>query len=112
MIHTIERARARIPWWANLSLGAVGVLVGALLAVRPFQSLAALLWLTVGGLLMTGLHLLTRADPGERPWVGWLSGLLWVGAAALAARWPGLTIRTLAVLGIGSSTALFGESGG
>ncbi|HMQ31228.1 MAG TPA: DUF308 domain-containing protein [Chloroflexaceae bacterium] len=88
----------RLPWWASLVLGVACVLVGAALTVRPFQSLSALLWLTIGGLLAMGLSGFGAGEPGERPWASRLLGLLWIGAALLAALWPGLTIRGLAVV--------------
>ena len=98
LISAIEQARGRLPWWASGLLGVAGLLVGGLLAVRPFQSLTLLVWLTIGGLLLTGLQLATANEAGGRPWVGRLVGLLWVGAALLAALWPGLTIRSLALI--------------
>jgi uncharacterized membrane protein HdeD (DUF308 family)/alpha-beta hydrolase superfamily lysophospholipase len=88
--------RLRLPWWATLALGVVCALVGALLIVRPFQSLWALLWLIIGGLLLSGVHMLFTDEAEGRSWPARLVGLILIGAALTAALWPGLTLRTLA----------------
>ncbi len=89
--------RLRLPWWASLLLGVACVLVGALLTVRPFQSLTVLLWLIIGGLMLSGLHTLFANATDSRPWAERLIGVLLIGAAVLAALWPGLTLRSLAM---------------
>ena len=87
-----------LPSWLSLVLGMVTFVGGLLLSVRPFQSLTVLLWLTIGGMLLVGLSRFTSDRDDRLPWTRWIVGAFWLGAALLAAFWPGMTIRTLAWL--------------
>ncbi|WP_131103179.1 lipase family protein [Ornithinimicrobium sufpigmenti] len=84
----------RVPRWLVTVLGAALVLLGLVLAVRPFRSLAALVILLVGGLLLSGLGELAR---GHRPW-GPLHGLVQLLAALSLLLWPGLGLGVLTLV--------------
>ena len=78
-------------------LGSSCVVLGAVLTLRPFASLAVLVLLVAVGLLLTGVSDLVRwRSAGDRSSL--LSGLLWLAAAVAVLAWPGLTVRTLAVV--------------
>lgn len=86
-----------VPRWLVLTLGIVLMLLGLVLAVRPFRSLAALVVLVVGALVLSGVGDLVR---GHRPW-GPLRGLVQLLAALGLLLWPGpgLGVLTLVVAG-------------
>lgn len=86
-----------VPRWLLLTLGTALVLLGLVLAVRPFRSLAALVVLIVGALALSGVGDLVR---GHRPW-GPLRGLVQLLAALGLLLWPGpgLGVLTLVVAG-------------
>jgi uncharacterized membrane protein HdeD (DUF308 family)/acetyl esterase/lipase len=83
----------RVPRWVRLTLGILAVLLGAVLAVRPFSSLAVLVVLVVAGLLVVGVGELTGGDR----W-GVLRGVVSLAAALAILVWPGVTIRVLALV--------------
>lgn len=80
-----------------VTLGVLLVLVGLVLAVRPFRSLAALVILLVGALVLSGVGDLVR---GHRPW-GPLRGLVQLLVALGLLLWPGpgLGVLVLVVAG-------------
>lgn len=88
----------RMPRWFTFALGAVCMLVGLTLVTRPFQSLAVLILLSAAGLILNGIgELLDRDDATDaRPTT--IVGIAWIlfGLALLV--WPGLSLRTLALL--------------
>lgn len=73
------------------------MLLGLVLALRPFRSLAALVILLVGALALSGVGDLVR---GRRPW-GPLRGLVQLLAALSLLLWPGpgLGVLTIVVAG-------------
>jgi uncharacterized membrane protein HdeD (DUF308 family)/acetyl esterase/lipase len=77
----------------RLTLGIVAVLLGVVLAVRPFSSLAVLVVVVVVGLVVLGVDEL--AD-GDRWSVA--RGSVALGAALAVVVWPGVTIRVLALV--------------
>jgi uncharacterized membrane protein HdeD (DUF308 family)/alpha-beta hydrolase superfamily lysophospholipase len=83
--------------WGLLVLGVLCVLLGAVLTLRPFASLAVLVLLVAAGLLLTGVTDLLRWR-STRDRSSLLSGVLWLVAGIAVLAWPGLTVRTLAVV--------------
>ncbi|MBF0687988.1 MAG: DUF308 domain-containing protein [Cellulomonas sp.] len=91
--------------WALLVGSLVAVPVGALLALRPFVSLAVLVVGVAVGLVVLGVVRLVTGRPAaddttpdvvpSRWW--WLAGAAYLAAALVVALWPGPTIRVLAV---------------
>lgn len=86
----------RLPRWASVAVGVALVVVGVVLALRPFRSLAVLLMLLVVALALAGVGDLLR---GRRPW-GPLRGIGQLGLALGLLLWsgPGLGLLTLAVV--------------
>ncbi len=79
-------------------LGAVCVVVGIVLTLRPFTSLTVLVVLVVVAALATGIAELASADDsGERGWAT-VRGVGWIVVGVLAAAWAGITILALAVI--------------
>lgn len=91
-------AADRLPTWSRTLLGVALVLVGVVLALRPFRSLAVLVVLLVVALAVGGVSHLVR---GRRPW-GALRGLVQLAAALALLLWPGpgLGVLTLVVGGM------------
>lgn len=79
----------------QLTLGVVSVLVGAVLTVRPFASLAVLIVLLVVGLTVTGVAGLVARD-GGLPTA--LRGVVHLASAIAIVVWPGATIRVATVI--------------
>ncbi|MDQ0372747.1 lipase family protein [Cellulomonas humilata] len=77
----------------RLTLGIVAVLLGAVLAVRPFSSLAVLVVLVVVGLVVVGIDELADGDRWSV-----VRGSVSLAAAVAVVVWPGVTIRVLAVV--------------
>lgn len=86
-----------LPRWVVIGVGLALVLVGTVLALRPFRSLAVLVVLLVGALALSGVGDLLR---GRLPW-GPLRGLVQLVAALALLLWPGpgLGVLTLVVAG-------------
>ncbi|WP_019137270.1 lipase family protein [Cellulomonas massiliensis] len=92
---SLARVWSRAPRWVAASLASLGVLVGVLLVLHPFTSLAVLLLLVVVGLLADAL---TTALAAPRP-SGWALRVTSRLAAAVAlAAWPAPSVRVLAVV--------------
>jgi alpha-beta hydrolase superfamily lysophospholipase/uncharacterized membrane protein HdeD (DUF308 family) len=70
-------------------LGVVCALVGAVLTLRPFASLDALVWLVAGAFFATGVSELSAS---RKP------GLLWIAAGVAVLVWAGSTIHALAIV--------------
>jgi uncharacterized membrane protein HdeD (DUF308 family) len=87
------------PWarWGLLALGVACVLVGAVLTLRPFASLAALVVLVSLGLLLTGAAELVEARASGSRW-SLVAGLAWVAAGVAVLVWPGVTVGVLAIV--------------
>lgn len=90
-----DRLIERLPRWAVAVLGVALVLVGGVLAVRPFRSMAVLVLLVVLALVLAGVGELVR---GRWPW-GPLRGVGQLGLALALLLWPGpgLGVLTLVV---------------
>jgi alpha-beta hydrolase superfamily lysophospholipase len=70
-------------------LGVVCAVVGAVLTLRPFASLDALVWLVAGAFFATGVSELSAS---RKP------GLLWIAAGVAVLVWSGSTIHALAIV--------------
>lgn len=83
--------------WVRLLVGIVLLVLGAVLVLRPFTSLAFLIALVVTALVVGGLGELLRRDRdrGAWPWVRCAAYLL---AAVLILVWPSGSIRLLSVI--------------
>ncbi|MGW7680169.1 alpha/beta hydrolase family protein [Kribbella sp. NPDC054772] len=80
--------------WVRLVVGVLLVGLGALLVFKPFASLAVLVVVLVGALVVAGVGELLRRHAGV--W-GWVPGTAYLGAAVVVLVWPGATIRVVAV---------------
>lgn len=72
------------------------MVVGVVLVMRPFASLAVLLVLVVAGLVILGLRAAVDPATGRRHRV--LMAAVYLGAAAAVLLWPGPSIRVVAVV--------------
>jgi len=93
--------------WALLVVSLLAVPLGAVLALRPFASLAVLVVGVVAGLVALGVVRLVTDRPGAtdddapspstsaRWW--WTAGVAYLAAAGVVLLWPGPTIRVLAL---------------
>lgn len=97
----------RVPWWLAVLLGSAVVLVGSLLAVRPFASLGALVVLISIGLLVTGIAELGTWTLGDGSRLQLLTGLLWITGGVVLLVVPALTIAAL-VLVVGLQSIISG----
>lgn len=87
------RTAALLPWWLGGLLGIACVVLGCLLALRPFRSLGVLVVLLAVGLALVGVALLTeRSGRGAALNAAGVAAVL-AAVAVLAV--PGLTIRLL-----------------
>ncbi|HYZ98522.1 MAG TPA: DUF308 domain-containing protein [Acidimicrobiales bacterium] len=96
-----ERLRASSRWWLFLLLGAVSVVLGALLVFDLFAAVRTLALLAAVGLIANGIDELVWAGRYRRV-LGVIAGAALVLAGVLAAVWPGITLWVLAVVaGVG-----------
>jgi len=79
------------------------VVLGVVLLLNPFYSLAVLLLGVVAGLALAGIGELVDDEPSAAPrWARRALGIVLLVGAVLVAWWPGLTLGALAVaLGVG-----------
>jgi uncharacterized membrane protein HdeD (DUF308 family) len=84
--------------WARLLLGGACAVVGAVLTLRPFTSLEALVLLVSGAFLATGVSELVEAGDSATPGVAIAAGLGWIAAGVVVAVWAGSTIHALAIV--------------
>jgi len=87
-----------LPRWPAVTVGALSAVVGLCLLFRPFASLAALLVLVVVGLVVLAIGELAAARHTGRRQIASLKAAGWLLLAALAAVWPGLGVRGIAVI--------------
>jgi uncharacterized membrane protein HdeD (DUF308 family)/pimeloyl-ACP methyl ester carboxylesterase len=85
----------RVPRGLRLVLGIVCVLLGAVLVLRPFSSLAVLLVLVVVGLAVAGIAGLVVGDHARTTV---LRGIVLIVAAIAVGVWPGATLAVLTVV--------------
>lgn len=95
-----ERVRAVVlPWWLGGLLGVTCVVLGCVLALRPFRSLGVLVALLAVGLALLGASLLLERS-GRVP--ARLAGAASLLAAVAVVGIPGLTIRLLTLFVAGA----------
>ena len=91
-------AQRRWPRWLAGALGVITALVGLTLLTRPFQSLAILILLVALGFILTGLIELAGRSEALDKRLATAIGIVWVAAGIAILLWPGLSLRTLALL--------------
>jgi uncharacterized membrane protein HdeD (DUF308 family)/acetyl esterase/lipase len=84
--------------WARLVLGGACAVLGAVLTLRPFTSLAVLVLLVGGAFLATGVSELVEARDAATPAVAVAAGLGWIAAGVVVVVWAGSTIHALAIV--------------
>jgi len=88
-------------WWLFLALGAVSIVIGAILLVDLVAAAATLALLAALGLGVTGVSEIITAGR-YRSVLGVAAGVVLMVAAVAAVAWPGITLWALAVVtGIG-----------
>ncbi len=103
----LSLAARRLPWWAVLAIGGGCVALGSVLTADPSRSISVLEWLAGAALFLTGVAELAGSGTATRPRLTRTAGALWIAAGVVAVAWPGLTIRTLALV-VGSALVLGG----
>jgi uncharacterized membrane protein HdeD (DUF308 family)/alpha-beta hydrolase superfamily lysophospholipase len=79
-------------------LGIVCAVVGVVLTLRPFTSLAALVLFVAGAFIATGVSELVAAWDAGTPAVAVVTGLGWIAAGVVVVAWSGSTIHALAIV--------------
>ena len=97
-MHAGQAVSGRLPRWASLSVGLVCVVLGTVLAFRPFTSLSVLVVLTAAALMVTGVMELASARTSQPPVIAVIAGLGWLAAGIVVAGWPGITVLALAIV--------------
>jgi alpha-beta hydrolase superfamily lysophospholipase/uncharacterized membrane protein HdeD (DUF308 family) len=98
-LSAVRKWGQRAPWWLVLLLGVTCAVLGAVIVLRPYTSLAVLRLLIVVALTVSGIADLASASQSPRWTVA--AALLWLVTALVVAVFPGLTLRVLAgVVGI------------
>jgi uncharacterized membrane protein HdeD (DUF308 family) len=88
-------------WWLFLALGAVSIVIGAILLVDLVAAAATLALLAALGLGVTGVSEIMTAGR-YRSVLGLVAGAVLILAGLAALAWPGITLWALAVVtGIG-----------
>lgn len=95
--------------WVRGAVGALALVAGAVLAFRPFSSLAVLVLALVVGLVVLAVGDLLDARTTPRPRAARWRAVGWLVAAALLLALPGLGIRGIALL-VGLALVLDGAS--
>ncbi|MGR0219946.1 lipase family protein [Agromyces sp. ZXT2-6] len=93
---------ARLPRWVRGALGVVAVILGAVILTRPTTSLGVLAILIGAGLVLSGiLELAGGGDPDDEertPRWRVVTAALWIIAGLFVLLFPGLTVRTVALV--------------
>lgn len=98
----VRAALGRLPWWASATLGVACAAFGGVLALRPFDSLAALVIGVAAGAFGLALASAANARLVEPRWPAAALAAVWLSAGVVALAWPDLTTRGLAVVvGVG-----------
>lgn len=102
MTNRLDTWFARLPRWVRGTIGAVAVILGAVILTRPTTSLGVLALLIGAGLILSGvLELAGGGDPDdEERMPRWRIGTaaLWIVAGLFVLLFPGLTVRTVALV--------------
>lgn len=99
--------RGRLAPWLGVPVGVLAALVGVVLLLDPFRSLAVLVVGVVVALVLLGLGDLAAAWRSGGRWWRWVTGAVWLAAAAAVLAWPGPTVRVLA-FAAGAAAVLVG----
>lgn len=108
LIWQAERLR-RLPWVVRLVLGVLLVALGALILLRPYDSLTVLIVLIGVALLVDGVARLTGTGRASLPWVQVAAGAVEIVAAVIVVAWPLISVPVLAVV-VGATFILSGVS--
>ena len=84
-------------WWVVLGFGTACVVIGAVLTASPSRSLSVLAVVVGLALGLTGVAEISMAPAATRPFLSYLTGLLWIGCGVVAVSWRGITIHALAI---------------
>lgn len=84
----------RVPWWGAAALGVAAIGVGVAITTKPFTSLGVLVGLVAAAFILVGVAELTSGHDRLAHW----AGLGWVAVGVAIAAWPGLTVRSLALI--------------
>ncbi len=103
-----SRVVGRLPWVVSALVGLACVVLGLLLVIRPFGSLAVLIVVLCVGLILNGVAELLKAD---RPRTAVVASVVWIAAAVLVLVLPGLTIAVLTVV-VGLALVVAGLANG
>lgn len=87
-----------MPGWLVAVAGVVAAVLGVLLLLDPFRSLAVLVAAVVLALVLLGVGDLAAAARADGSRLRWLTGAVWLAAALAVLVWPGITIRVLAAV--------------
>ena len=85
-------------WWVFLVLGLAAVALGTLLVLDVFTAVATLAVLVGFSLLVSGFLDLFAVDRFQPPWLGTLSGVVFLASGVVALAWPAATLRAVAVV--------------
>ncbi|GAA4982894.1 hypothetical protein GCM10025734_04460 [Kitasatospora paranensis] len=88
----------RAPWWLVLLLGVACAVLGAVIVLQPFTSLSVLRLFIVIVLAVSGVADLASACRSRSARWTVAVGVLWLVTALVAAVFPGLTLRVLALV--------------
>ena len=88
----------RLPWWVGVPLGVGCAALGAVLVLRPFDSLSVLVLLVAIGAFAMGASSIADASRADRRWPGLAAGLVWIGTGVLVLAWPDITTTALAIV--------------
>ncbi len=88
----------RVPWWIGGALGLVCAVVGAVLMVRPFDSIRVLVAIVAVGAFLMGFSALAESRRATTGRYGAAAGVLWLLLGVLVLAWPDVSTRTVAVL--------------
>lgn len=85
-------------WWVRSVLGLACAALGAVLLVRPFDSLSVLVIVVAVGAFAIGAGALAGGDDRPRRWPDVAAGALWIALGVVVLAWPDITARSLALV--------------
>lgn len=93
----LERLRG-LPWPVRLVLGLATIAVGALVLLRPFDSLTLLLVVIAAALVVDGVARLLDAAQAPRPLVARIAAVAELVGGVLVVAWPAIPVTALALV--------------
>ncbi len=99
----------RLPWAVRLVLGLLLFALGALILLRPYDSLTVLIVLIGVALLVDGVARLDGAGRASLPWLQVAAGAVEIVAAVTVVAWPLISVPLLAVV-VGATFIISGVS--